>query len=920
MTTAMSFRANAPGTTSLPCALGSALGSNDVQLVVGVSADHNSLQHVDADESGLCQSNFSAAGSFDLAHDHGNQSHRAELFVETLPGPTVADSFDGLQGSTLEDSDAGSSWQSVSQRHFGSPGVSDSLRQGLHDFLDDNGSEPMPGHEGDDRNIDWLLDLGPDGKDERVLNTERLDDDRQVPGLVRAGVRPGFGVDSSSWTLEVDQPKFFWETDPFLSTVFGKGDVQGPSFKRPAVDFDLTSQAPDDVMTLLRAPKQVRVACLCEQVIKHVELRDEHDKRQSVISNWSSIVCINLDAFTVGDAIVAGGGSLTHAVVEDSLKACFARKATSTLSKRFYALNRFVNYCCRNGLQFFPLREHVVFTYLQSLVQDERTSASAGRSFLEACRFARGLLGLRGDLADLGTARVDGVAVELGKRAGPIRQASPLQVSQVIALEKLVATTIDLKDRVLLGAMLILLYGCGRFSDGQRAVNIILDVKRDDFNPTALDCPGFLELQILGNKGARSDVLRRTYLPLVAPVYSLGNVDWFRSWLQAREALGLEISGKLNSPLMCRFGVDGKPLAQEVTSSECGKLLRMALKLGDDTDAAIRSHSLKATALSWTGKHGVSLETRRLLGHHLDANAKSAETYNRDSMGPAIEKLIETLQAIKRGVFIPDATRSGRFVAEGRPPVEASETGEADEQSSDSDSSYMPDTDDSDSDDDHNFVPAESGLLWHLVVPELLPGFIDVPDSYSVFRNNVSGVQHLKPNGSIKFLCGRRECDRHLSLSCAAMSSYAESNASFKHRAQQIQLTDDHVQALYDNDIRCFNHLAFAVNGQPGQLDQERFQNLVDMICPRGATIGVQAGLKQLAYESLTVAVAAIKQRIETPDETARKLPAQEKDQRLKVMRDKITGFEIKGDYEPAHCVIDAFAGSLMKVHCGISH
>ena len=143
------------------------------------------------------------------------------------------------------------------------------------------------------------------------------------------------------------------------------------------------------------------------------------------------------------------------------------------------------------------------------------------------------------------------------------------------------------------------------------------------------------------------------------------------------------------------------------------------------------------------------------------------------------------------------------------------------------------------------------------------------------------------------------------------MASYAESNASFKHRAQQIQLAEDHIQALYDNDIRCFNHLAFAVNGQPGQLDGERFQSLVDMICPRGASIGVQAGLKQLAYEALTVAVAAIKQRIEAPDDAIRKLPAQEKDMRLKTMKEKISGFEITGDYEPAHCVIDAFAGML---------
>ena len=39
----------------------------------------------------------------------------------------------------------------------------------------------------------------------------------------------------------------------------------------------------------------------------------------------------------------------------------------------------------------------------------------------------------------------------------------------------------------------------------------------------------------------------------------------------------------------------------------------------------------------------------------------------------------------------------------------------------------------------------------------------------------------------------------------------------------------------------------------------------------------------RLEYEALTVAVAAIKQRVETPDEVAKKLPPQEKDQRLQV-------------------------------------
>ena len=124
-------------------------------------------------------------------------------------------------------------------------------------------------------------------------------------------------------------------------------------------------------------------------------------------------------------------------------------------------------------------------------------------------------------------------------------------------------------------------------------------------------------------------------------------------------------------------------------------------------------------------------------------------------------------------------------------------------------------------------------------------------------------------------------------------------------------MTDAHIDALDDIDIKCFNHYAFAVCGQPGQLDAAKFQTLVDTVCPAGATVGVQAALRQLAYESLTVAVAAIRQRIEQPDDALKKLPAEEKDHRLQVLKSKITGFEITHEYEPSHSTIDAFAAML---------
>ena len=140
------------------------------------------------------------------------------------------------------------------------------------------------------------------------------------------------------------------------------------------------------------------------------------------------------------------------------------------------------------------------------------------------------------------------------------------------------------------------------------------------------------------------------------------------------------------------------------------------------------------------------------------------------------------------------------------------------------------------------------------------------------------------------------------------MASYAESHASFRSRALQIQLKEEHIRALEDNDVKCFNHLAFAVSGQPGQLDNEKFDELLDIMCPRGPSIGIRSALRQLSYEALTVAVAAIRQRVETPDESKQKLPAQEKDARLKKIQKKITRFEVAGVFEPAHCVIDAYA------------
>ena len=95
----------------------------------------------------------------------------------------------------------------------------------------------------------------------------------------------------------------------------------------------------------------------------------------------------------------------------------------------------------------------------------------------------------------------------------------------------------------MIGNLLVLLYSCARHSDGLRAQELIVDVPEDqEVNARSVENQGFLELAVLAHKGAYTTVMKRTMLPVVAPMYSLSSASWHLTWLQAREALGLDKS------------------------------------------------------------------------------------------------------------------------------------------------------------------------------------------------------------------------------------------------------------------------------------------------------------------------------------------------------------------------------------------
>ena len=139
------------------------------------------------------------------------------------------------------------------------------------------------------------------------------------------------------------------------------------------------------------------------------------------------------------------------------------------------------------------------------------------------------------------------------------------------------------------------------------------------------------------------------------------------------------------------------------------------------------------------------------------------------------------------------------------------------------------------------------------------------------------------------------------------MAAYAESKASFKHRCLEVGLNEAQYDQLSDQSIQTFNTLAFSVCGQPGQIDDGRFRALLDGAF-QNVSLGLESMLRQLSYEAITISVAAIKQRVEPSVEgQIKKLPPQERDERMKRLSAKITGFAITGDYEPAHSIVDFF-------------
>ncbi len=209
---------------------------------------------------------------------------------------------------------------------------------------------------------------------------------------------------------------------------------------------------------------------------------------------------------------------------------------------------------------------------------------------------------------------------ELARSAPVVAQANALTVLQVCKLERMIKSTPSVCDRVLLGGVLALLYSRGRASDGDRTVQVIWDVVDESLMDRIDGPPGFIELASVGKQGCEDVEVAPT---VVATHHSYG--QRFRGTLvrflgeESKREMGVE--GDLDFPLLPCFTTEGKPTMRNMCATEIGKLLRGFLSVEHLPRNVVRSHSLKATILSWMAKCGSPLFLRRLAGHHLNSTS-----------------------------------------------------------------------------------------------------------------------------------------------------------------------------------------------------------------------------------------------------------------------------------------------------------
>jgi len=501
--------------------------------------------------------------------------------------------------------------------------------------------------------------------------------------------------------------------------------------------------------------------------IDDVKIQDYVDqKMDEALRSWRGLLGDMGDASLLYRQITQSDSDF---LANRTFAAVFFGKPSSTLMQRACSLRLFVRWARASGHKPFPLVEDIVFKYLDDL-NLEGAPATRGQAFKEALNFAKGYAGLEGVSDVLASRRVIGSALASYSRKREPNKRLPLTKVEMQCLERFVVDSAGpMRDRVLAGFALMCAYGRLRVGDASR-------LDREPTLDVDSEGVGYFEAGLLEHKTS-SRVRSRVRLPAAGSAIGIDGLEWARAWLALRKSANLDAS--VQGFLMPAPGLDGSWDSRKLTTADCSvwfrELLSRLIDIEPSRLSGIGSHSLKGTLLSWAAKFGLSAGPRRKLGGHVKPADRSLVEYSRDEMSGPLREMDRVLDAIRRGTFEPDNTRSGRFVKDDSAPQAldsllpsaatsvrsaAQSVSESSTSSSDSSSaSEVVDTDDAASNDDDKTIA---------VSEDMSPGvsFTDVPPElpeFGVTRNLSNGVMHGNRDSKL-LLCGRPLPKNHLAL------------------------------------------------------------------------------------------------------------------------------------------------------------
>ena len=327
---------------------------------------------------------------------------------------------------------------------------------------------------------------------------------------------------ASSWDRVPKRPHLqqLWESSPFLSTVMGVGDGWLCNFvDKKFVQFgpvppipDIAPQAEQETDDLRRRRLALSDGLVFARAVKKFSALSWPDTNEvdmaKAIGRWRYIISTAPTQFQVGRTILGDLATGADPASEEAiLSDVFTGKAARTLLTRAGPFILYLQWCKLNAVDPFPMEEAKAYRYICHL-RSANSAPTKAASFKSCLAFAIGSLGLAGVEEVLKSSRVAGAVMGQQLLKTTLKQRRAFFVVEVLWFERLCAEAPDVRDRVLAGYILFLIFGRPRNGDCSFVTSILWDfVSSSD---------GFVEVSTTHAKTSRTVAQRTRFLPLTA--------------------------------------------------------------------------------------------------------------------------------------------------------------------------------------------------------------------------------------------------------------------------------------------------------------------------------------------------------------------------------------------------------------------